>query len=258
MAGGGGETGVGLLAALLIGLALGSFATLLSARLPRGEPVLGGRSRCPACSATLRPMDLVPVLSWLLRRGRCRACGAAIGARYPLIELATAALCALAYLRFGATPATPLLFGLTTALVAAAVADWETGLLPNPLVAAVAVLGLAGFALPGLGAPGGWADGLLGAALTGGIAWALRWGFHVRTGRHGLGLGDVKLLAAAGLWSGLSLLPALLVIAGLGGVGLALIARRGAGQTFPFGPALALALLAVALWPDRLAMESGL
>lgn len=241
----------GSLLALLLGLCLGSFATAASARLPARRSLLRDRSRCPACARALGPRDLLPLLSWLLTRGRCRHCGTAVSPRYPVIEAVTAALVLLAYLRFGATAQTLLLAGLGTALVILVVTDLEHRLIPNPVSAAVALLGLGWVAAHAGGAPDAWLQAGLGLLLLGGLALALRWLFGRLLRREALGLGDVKLMAAAGLWLGPFGLAPFLLLAGLLGVLLALAWRAATGQrAFPFGPCLAAGLYACLLLPE--------
>lgn len=202
----------------------------------------GGRSRCPACGARLGPLDLVPLLSWLALRGRCRHCGAPIGAWYPLVELAAAAIGAIALAALPA-PEAWLAAVLGWWLLALAAIDLLTWLLPDALTLPLVVAGLlvALWGEPALTSPAGAAIGAAAGYLTlAGIALAYR---RLR-GREGLGLGDAKLLAAAGAWLGPERLPTTVLAAALLGLAFALLARRGelAPETaLPFGPALALA-----------------
>lgn len=231
--------------AALLGLAFGSFVGLVSYRLPRGEPIFGGRSRCPSCGAELASRDLVPVLSWLAHRGRCRRCGAPVSARYPAVELVLAALFVLVYLLYGPTLRGALLAALAVGLVTLAVVDIEFGVIPDKVLLILAPLGLIyQFAVGDLLAA------VAGAALAGGLAYAVRLAFLRLRGRDALGFGDVKFFAAAGLWLGLAGVPVFLVVSGLVGTGFALLWRRlGGGREFPFGPALAVGLFACLLFP---------
>lgn len=245
----------GSLLALLVGLCLGSFATAASARLPARRSLLHDRSRCPSCDRALGPLDLVPLASWLASRGRCRHCGAGVPLRYPLIEAATALLVLLAYLRFGAGLETLLLAGLATALVILAVTDLEWRLIPNVVNAAVALLGLGWIAVRHGAAPDAWIEGGLGLLLLGGLALLLRWLFGRLLRREALGLGDVKLMAAAGLWLGPFGVAPFLLLSGLGGIALALVWRLATGRrSFPFGPCLAAGLYAWLLLPELQAL----
>lgn len=249
-----------------IGLCLGSFATALAWRLPRGESVLYAdkdkkdgkfsRSRCPSCKNDLAVRDLVPVFSWLYYRGKCRQCGAKIGARYPLIELACGALCVAFALRFGITPPLAALMMLAPAIVAIIAIDLEHYIIPDALNITLAVTGVLAFALAAPGAPDVSAyftahapQMAIGAAIYGGVAWGLRAAFGWLMKREPLGLGDVKFFAAAGLWLGFELFPAFLMLSGIGGIVLGLIWRVATGsREFPFGPALVLAFTICLLW----------
>lgn len=241
----------GALLAAILGLVFGSFATMLSHRFASGGDVLGRRSACPACGVTLAARDLVPLLSWFMARGRCRHCGVAIGWRYPAIEAATALAFLGAWWSVGGIgPAFAVLAALAVVLVAMSAVDLARGWLPDPLQLAAALLALVWrLALPG-DLPADALDMAVGAGILGGIGLALRWGFRLLRGREGFGLGDVKLLAVAGLWLGFVPAPMLLVLAGLGGALLASGWRMaGLGREFPLGPPLALALYVILLVP---------
>ncbi len=236
---------LGSVAAMLLGLAFGSFVTLVTYRLPRGEPIFRGRSRCPSCAAALGPRDLVPVLSWLAHRGCCRRCGAPVSVRYPIMELVLAVLFVVVYLHVGATLPGLLLAALAVGLVTLSVIDLEVGIIPDRVLLVLAPLGLA-YQL----AIGHVLVALAGAVLAGGLAFGLRVAFLRLRGRNALGLGDVKFFATAGLWLGPMGLPAFMVIAGLGGAVFAVLWRRlGGDREFPFAPALALGLFLCLLFP---------
>jgi leader peptidase (prepilin peptidase)/N-methyltransferase len=226
----------------LLGLVVGSFLATLVLRLPRGEGP-GGRSRCDACGIRLGPAELVPLLSYAAARGRCRRCGAAIDWRHPAIEAAAGLVGGLAFL---AAPWPAALAGalLGWALVALIALDCEHHWLPDvitlPLLAAGLLLGAA----PPL-------ERLLGAALGGGLLLLLRLGYRRLRGREGLGLGDVKLMAALGGWLGAAAIPALLLGASSLGFGLIGLARlRGepvsAASRIPLGACLG--AVAFPLW----------
>ena len=256
--------------AALAGLAVGGWLTLLTHRLPRMmerecqesaepaaatepacAPVYGLRapvSHCPQCSAPVRGWRLLPLAGWLLLKGRCAACGAAIGWRYPAIELLTAVLFAACAWRFGPTPIALCGMGLSASLVALAWIDLESTLLPDAITLPLAWAGL----LVNLG------DGftplplaVLGAVAGYGFLWLIFHAFRYFTGREGMGYGDFKLLAALGAWFGVGALPMLLLAASLAGVlvggTMTLAGRARRGQPLPFGPYLALAGVAVLL-----------
>ncbi len=231
---------------IALGLVLGSFATAMAYRLPRGMPVAMDRSRCPACLHPLSSRDLVPVLSWLLARGRCRYCAAKVSVRYPLTELALA----LAFLPIGLAaepPATEAaLLASVTGLAVILLADLERRIIPNK--ALIALL-LPAFYI-GAVQSGGLLSPLLGAALGLGLGALLRLGARLIAGRSGLGLGDVKFLGLAGLFLGPASFAPFLLIAGIGGVLFGLVWRaQGKGREFPFGPALAAALYLCLAFP---------
>jgi len=223
--------------ALLGGLVVGSFLNVVAHRLPRGESLGRPRSRCPGCGTQLRAIDNVPVVSWLLLRGRCHHCGTRISPRYPLVELATAAL----YVAVVATQddAVRIVLGLllVTALVPITLIDLDRRIIPNritgpaALAALVAIVALDVDFLP---------ESLIAAAAAGGF-------FLVAAVVYpsGMGMGDVKLAGVLGLYLGRTVAPAVF-IALIGGVvvGAAVIARKGARQgrktAVPFGPFLAL------------------
>jgi leader peptidase (prepilin peptidase) / N-methyltransferase len=221
----------------LFGLPVGSFLTVVAHRVPRGESVVGGRSHCPACGAQIAAYDNVPVLSWLMLRGRARCCGAPISPRYPLTELAAGALYAATAVVLW-DDATELALGLAfvTMLLAVTLTDLERRIIPNRILLAGA---LAGVAIAAVADTASLPERAIAAAAAGGLLFAVALAYP-----RGMGLGDVKLAAVMGLYLGRSVGPALLIGFAAGALyGLALIAVRGAGarkQAVPFGPFLAL------------------
>jgi prepilin signal peptidase PulO-like enzyme (type II secretory pathway) len=238
----------------VLGLVFGSCATSLSYRLPRGLPVASARSCCPACKHALGAADLLPIVSWLSARGRCRHCGGAVSWRYPLIELTTAVLFLAGWWQADGDLLLALLLCLTAfCLVVIAVADFESGIIPDPILAAMLPLALAWRWHGG----GDWLDGAAGAFVALLVSSAARQGFRLWRRRLGMGLGDVKFLGVAGVYVGLSGLGGLLIGAGLVGVlfgGAWRLAGRGA--VFPFGPALCLVLFGGLFFPGLLAGEA--
>ncbi len=235
--------------AFLGGLLIGSFVSVVAHRVPRGESVVGGRSHCPACGAQIAAYDNVPVVSWLLLRGRARCCGAAISARYPLVELALGALYALVVAVLwddGFEIALGLVF--VTMLAAITLTDLELRLIPNKILLVGSV---AAVAIVAIGDPASLPERALAAALAGGLLFAAALAYP-----RGMGLGDVKLAAAMGLFLGREVGPAILVALLAGTlVGLAMIARHGAEarkRAIPFGPFLALGGVVGLLWGAQL------
>lgn len=223
-----------------IGLSLGSFIAALAWRLPLGQGPLG-RSRCTGCGVALGVADLVPVVSALIARGRCRHCGHRYGARYAGPELATAAAWLLSFAIIADLTRALLAAALGSVLVLLATIDVRHRYLPDAATLIVAALAFVRIWL-GTPAPG---EALAGLLAFGTLALALRWSAGRWLRREALGLGDVKLMAAAGLWLGAALLPAFLILAGGAGIAWSLALRR---REFPFGPSLALALFVLVLW----------
>jgi leader peptidase (prepilin peptidase)/N-methyltransferase len=220
----------------MLGLAVGSFLNVVAYRLPRGESLSRPRSRCPACATPVRPRDNVPVLSWLVLRGRCRDCKVAISARYPLVEALTAALCVAVALAGGGDRDTWLGLAFVLLLVPIAFIDLEHRIIPNKLTGLGAGTALA---LVTLLRPHDLPEHLAAAAGGGGF---LLIAAIAKPG--GMGMGDVKLAGVMGLFLGAAVVPALFVALIAGSlVGVALMARGGLadarGTTIPFGPWLA-------------------
>jgi leader peptidase (prepilin peptidase) / N-methyltransferase len=227
------------------GMILGSFATVVAHRVPRGESIVMGRSQCPSCGATIAAYDNVPVLSWLVLRGHCRGCGERISPRYPLTELAMAALFAATVLILGTDDVGELALGLAlcAVLVTVTLTDLERRVIPNGVLLVGALVG-AGIAAAT--DPGSLPERALAAAGAGGFLFCVALAYP-----RGMGMGDVKLVAVMGLYLGRAVAPALLIGFAAGAlVGLAMIARQGATarkRAIPFGPFLALGGI-VGLW----------
>lgn len=241
-----------LLATVLIGLCLGSFATALAWRLPRGESMISKkRSGCPKCDSILGVFELVPLLSWLWLAGKCRKCGNPIGWQYPVIELATVTLCLAFYFSFGFTLQTVFMFALAPVLVAMTDIDFRFRIIPDGLNLSLLAIGIA-VLFAGAFATGNpprfvteeGALAVAGMAVYGLGALALRAGGQAVLKREPLGLGDVKFFAAAGFWlgPGLEKIAWFMIVAGASGIALALLWKRVTGEReFPFGPSLLLA-----------------
>ncbi|MGI9540053.1 MAG: prepilin peptidase [Miltoncostaeaceae bacterium] len=229
--------------AAVFGLAFGSFSTLAIHRWPAGESLVSPRSHCTSCSRTLHWFELIPVISWMLQRGRCRQCGEAISVRYPLVELASGAAAAVAIATFGPNWRGIAAAVLLLALVPVVASDLEHQLIPDIIVlpAAAAGLGAAVAADPGRW----WVPVVAAAGAAGflGLLWLVYPG--------GMGLGDVKLALLLGAVLGGAVVAAL-ALAFLAGalLGLAMLVRFGSGarkMAVPFGPFLAAGAIA-ALW----------
>jgi leader peptidase (prepilin peptidase) / N-methyltransferase len=249
---------VDFLLAGLVGLALGSFLNVVITRLPQGEPVWAGRSRCPQCRSPVWWYDNIPLCSYVWLRGRCRSCGAAIPWRYPLVELAGGLMGLALWHTF---PGKLLLlayapFGL--ALLALSAIDLEHRLLPDAITIPGTILGLLlSLVLPQLSFPEAAAGALVGAALFFGVARV----YEKWAGRRGLGGGDVKMLAMIGAFLGVWALPLVILIsASLGTLtGLIRVLVQGAGArgqwrtiSLPYGPFLAAGAWCYLFWGERL------
>ena len=250
----------------VLGLIVGSFLNVVILRLParmeyfwkrdaREVLELGANddaappdivrkgSHCPHCKHPLAAWDNIPLLSWLLLRGRCRYCKAPISIQYPLVELLCGIASAVVVWHFGATwqAGAGLLF--TWFLVAAAGIDFRTQLLPDSLILPLLWLGLLLSLVPVFV---GTREALIGAAAGYLALWSVFWLFKLATGKEGMGYGDFKLFAAAGAWLGWTALLPIIIIAALAGaiIGIILLRVRGQDRSVPFafGPFLAIAM----------------
>ncbi|HZG48387.1 MAG TPA: prepilin peptidase [Thermoleophilaceae bacterium] len=220
----------------LFGGVIGSFLNVVAHRLPRGESLASPPSRCPECGTTIKPYDNLPVVGWLLLRGRCRSCGARISVRYPLVELVTALVFAGVVAVRGLDADLVLELPFVAALIALAAIDFDHQLLPNKIVYPLAVWGVIATLLVDR-------DDLVENLAAGAGAFLFLFAAVVAYPR-GMGMGDVKLAGAMGLYLGLAVIPALLVafLAG-SAVGVAILVREGVSarkKAVPFGVFLAL------------------
>ncbi len=233
-------TGATLLLSFILGAMFGSFANVLIHRLPYGESIVAPRSHCPACFTTIAPWDNVPILSFLVLRGRCRSCGAPIPVRYLLVEVTMGLLAVAVVAHFGLT-LDAFRFGLLAFLLLVVVwTDIEHGIIPNAVTYPGIVLGLASSALAGVGL-----SALEAAAGAAAVFLAIS-----IVSRGGMGGGDVKLAAMMGAFlGGPAIIVALFLAVALGalvGIVLIVLRLRTRKQTIPFGPSLAVgALIAV-------------
>jgi leader peptidase (prepilin peptidase) / N-methyltransferase len=227
----------------VLGAIFGSFLNVVVHRLPRHESIVSPASHCPCCGTPVKPYDNIPILSWLLLRGRCRSCGEPISPRYPLVEALTAVLCVGAVLVHHTAASIALSLALILIVVPCALIDLEHRIIPNrlTLLGAILAVGL-GTALDQAGEP----ERLIAGVAAGGFLLVAALAYP-----GGMGMGDVKLAGVMGLFLGPAVAPAIL-IALLAGVlvGAAVIARKGAQAgrktAVPFGPFLALgAIVAV-------------
>lgn len=230
----------------LLGLCVGSFCNVLIFRLPLGEEFVRTPSHCMVCGHRLRWYELIPLASFLAQRGRCRSCGAELSPQYPAVEALNGGAWLLAALLFREEPLRAVLYSALFSLLAVvAVIDWRTFEIPNGLNLAILVLGAVQLAAD----RADWPEYLIGMCSVSGL-FLLLW---FLTGGNGLGMGDVKLMAAAGLLLGW---PRILLAMIAGSVAGAVIhlarMRRGAGRKLAFGPYLAAGIWFSALFGERL------
>ena len=236
--------------AFIVGLVVGSFLNVCIYRLPRGESINWPPSHCQDCSKPVKPYDNIPVLSYILLRGRCRACGSRISFQYPIVELMTAGFFLAAYYLFSV----PLLFArlvFACALIVLFFVDLEHQRLPNEITLPGIVVGFAFSVFM----PPGWQSSLLGIVIGGGSLWLLGWLWLVIRKEEGMGFGDVKMLAMIGAFLGWKVMLATLLVSTLLGsvIGVALIAldRGNLKTALPFGCFLALSALLGSAFGDR-------
>ena len=239
-----------VLFAFVLGLVAGSFVTAVAHRVPRSVSLVAARSACPACGAQIAAYDNVPVLSWTILRGRARCCGAAMSPRYPLTELSLGLLFALTVAVHWGDPVAEIAIDLVflTMLAAVTLTDLEQRIIPNKILLAGAIVCLA-IAIPT--DAGSLPERAIAASAAGGVFFLV-----VLAYPKGMGLGDVKLTAAMGLFLGRAVAPAILIALLIGSlVGLVLIARHGSEarkMAIPFGPFLALGGVIAMLAGDQL------
>jgi leader peptidase (prepilin peptidase)/N-methyltransferase len=256
-----------IVASLFLGLVIGSFLNVVAYRLPQmmqraweaeaaGEPgggtaerfdLIWPGSRCPHCSHPIRAFHNIPVLSWILLKGRCAHCKESISARYPVVEALTAIASVVVAAHFGASWATPAALVLTWFLIALSLIDLDHKLLPDSMTLPLLWIGLLLALVEIDGAPI-FADldirsSVIGAAAGYLSLWSVYQVFKLLTGKEGMGYGDFKLLAALGAWLGWQMLPLVIVLsAAVGsvvGIGLIVSGQRSRQAEIPFGPYLA-------------------
>ena len=243
----------------LLGLVVGSFLNVVIYRLPAGESVASPGSRCPHCGHAVRPWDNIPLVSWVLLRGRCRDCGAPVSPRYALVEALTCALFLLFVAQFGITLTTLFRLVFASAMVAVVFIDYDHQIIPDVITLPGFGLGL----LASLLGPPGIKDALLGALVGGGTLFLIGFAYEKLRGIEGMGGGDVKLGLMLGAFTGWEgALFTLMAASAVGAVvGVFLVAaRRAHGQTaLPFGTFLApAAVLALFVAPAFFHWYGGL
>lgn len=272
------ETSPGLLAVVtaFLGLCIGSFLNVVAYRLPKmleqefadacrtefGAPPQDDSPRvsltqppssCPSCNTRIKPWHNIPVLGWLILRGKCAACGARISVQYPIVELVTGLLSLVCVWRFGFSPQLAAALILTWTLIALTVIDLRTMYLPDNLTLPLLWLGLLLSTGPVFATP---VASIVGGAAGYLILWSVFWAFKLITGKEGMGYGDFKLLAALGAWLGWQALPQVILLSALVGaaVGISLMLVRKAewSSKIPFGPYIAGAGWIALIWGEQI------
>jgi len=237
-----------LLAAL--GLIIGSFLNVCIYRLPRQQSINWPGSRCTTCDRALSWYENIPVVSWLVLRGRCRTCGKHISVMYPFVEIITSALFVAGYFVYGWTPLLAVRLAFACAMVVLFVIDLQHYLLPNVITVPGIVIG---FILSFL-VPPGWKASLIGLIAGGGVLFAIAETWYRLRGIEGLGMGDVKMLAMIGAFLGWKLMLLTLVLSSFAGsvigVGIIALGRGGMKSMLPFGTFLAVGALIAAVTGD--------
>ncbi len=260
--------------ALVFGLVIGSFLNVVIVRLPLGTSISVPRSHCPQCRKQIAAYDNIPVLSYLILRGRCRHCGRKISRRYPGVELAAGAISILLYLKFGLSVEWAIYLAFCAALLVLALIDVDHRILPDPITLNGIWIGIlvnlllpqpSGFTTRLVGWSGADVSNprilaligsLLGIVLGGGLLWAVGEAFYRIRGIEGMGFGDVKMMAMVGAFLGAPLTLFTIMVGSLLGsfIGLALIRFGGKTREYelPFGTFLGVAAIVAVLYGDAL------
>jgi len=223
-----------------VGMCIGSFLNVCIYRLPSGKSIVRPASACPVCGMQIHWYDNIPLISYIILRGRCRECKTAISIRYPIVELLCGLFAMASWMRFGNSLPALIYFIFIAALLVITFIDIDHRIIPDIISLPGIPLGfLASLILPQLN----WSDSLLGIGIGGGILLIIAWGYHLFTGKDGMGGGDIKLLAMIGAFLGWKGVLFTIMASSLIGtvVGIVLMVRAGKGikMAMPFGPFLA-------------------
>ena len=235
----------------IVGAAIGSFLNVCIWRLPQEKSIVFPASHCPHCGHAIRWFDNIPVLSYLLLRGKCRDCGGRISAQYPVVEAVTAVLSLVLYLKYGFSWQYPAAFAFVCALIVIAFIDLEHQIIPDvitlPGIPICLILAVFIMGIPFL-------DAILGIVIGGGFLYLVAIVYQFLTKREGMGGGDIKLLAMMGAFLGWKSLFFIIFISSLLGavVGVAVLVaqRKGFRAAIPYGPFLAAAAVAYLFWGE--------
>jgi leader peptidase (prepilin peptidase)/N-methyltransferase len=236
-------------ATFVFGACIGSFLNVCIYRIPEGKSIVYPPSACPKCGCAVRFYDNIPILSYILLRGRCRRCRVRISLRYPMVELITGIAALAIFLRYGLTWTTAVYFLFVAVLLVITFIDIDYQIIPDRLsLTGIPLFFLLGFLVPFVT----WQDALIGILIGGGILYVVALGYQLLTGRDGMGGGDIKLLAMIGALVGWQGVLFTIFFSSLSGtlIGLALIlpAGRSMKSRLPFGPFLAAGAIAYILF----------
>lgn len=228
------------------GAMIGSFLNVCIYRLPLGQSIVFPASHCPKCGHKIAPYDNIPLLSYLILRGKCRGCGSRISPQYPAVEFVTAALTAMLWVRFGLSADFFLFFLFCASLVVITFIDLEHQIIPDVISLPGIGIGLAAsFFIEDLVTGGvlGWKSSVIGILVGGGSLFLVAWGYQLLTKKEGMGGGDIKLLAMMGAFLGWKSIPFIIFFSSLTGsiigVTVALVQKKDSKLAIPFGPFLA-------------------
>ena len=237
----------------LVGLLIGSFLNVCIYRIPREESIVYPSSHCPGCNTSLKPRDLIPVLSYITYRGRCRYCSEKISARYPIIELFNSILFVLLYKQFGISLQFVAYAALTSILLAMSIIDYDYLIIPDGMQILILLIGL-GYKVINTyisNTPFPYLDSLLGLLIGGGFFLLV-----AVVSNGGMGGGDIKLMGVLGFWLGLrtTLLMMLLsfIIGGVLSIILLVLKKKGRKESIPFGPFIAIATVVTICWQSEI------
>ena len=241
----------GEILSFVLGCCLGSFFNVVIYRLPRGESLLRPFSHCPSCDVPIAFYDNIPLLSYLILRGRCRNCGSRISLRYPLVEALSGVLTAMLYRAYLLSPAFIVFLIFASLLMVIAFIDLETFLIPDLLSLSGIILGFAtSFANPCVDP----VSSLIGIFFGGGVLYLISWTYSTLRGREGIGGGDIKLMAMIGAFTGCRGVVFTILVASLSGSLFGILEMKKSGERFatqiPFAPFLALGALSYIFWGE--------
>jgi len=234
---------------LLVGMCIGSFLNVCIHRLPKGISIIRPPSACPVCGAGIKWYDNIPVISYLVLRGRCRGCKTSISIRYPMVELLTGLFAWASWIHFGPGLSALIYFLFIAALLVITFIDLDHRIIPDKIsLPGIPVGFAASFALSSMD----WLNSLYGIAVGGGSLLLIAWGYHLITGKDGMGGGDIKLLAMIGAFIGWKGVLFTIMASSFFGtvVGITMMLRAGKGMkmALPYGPFLAIGAILYLFW----------